>query len=243
MVTACVHWAKTGSKQLQDNWHIGSAPSARMIAHDIFNGVCLGMLGLTGFECTPSYVARIKKGQLPLVLRNLHLPAIVLNSVIMVLVLAVVPLEIILHGSNVLSVLAQMAAGKWLRTWIVVDAIIVLCGGVLTEQLALHRVLPVFFLRALPRTGSPYISVLSFIAFSGVLYASAGASLTVISQMFSLAWLTVMSLFPIALLLLKFNRGRLPRDSSTPLAVIVVAIMVSIVVFAGNIAVEPATAG
>ncbi|KAG6840421.1 hypothetical protein C0991_006815 [Blastosporella zonata] len=52
-----------------------------------------------------------------------------------------------------------------------------------------------------------------------------------------------MSLFPITLLLLKFNRGRLPRDSNTPLAVIVAAIIVSIVVFAGNIAVNPATAG
>ncbi|KAG6917339.1 hypothetical protein DXG01_002910 [Tephrocybe rancida] len=252
IISSCVYWGKTGSKQLMDNWHSGSAHSPSSVAHEIFNGVCLGMLGLTGFECTPSYIGRIKKGQLPHVLRNLHLPAIALNSMIMVLVLAVVPLETVLHGSNVLSALAELAAGKWLRTWIVVDAAIVLCGGVLTgilsacellEQLSLDRVLPEFFRRPLPRTGSPYVSVLSFIAFSGVLYASARANLNVISQMFSLVWLTVMSLFPLTLILLKFNRGRLPRDSSTPLAVIVIAIIVSIVVFAGNIAVNPATAG
>lgn len=57
---------------------------------------------------TPSYVGRIKKGQLPLVLRNLHIPAIILNSLIMLLVLAVVPLETVLGGANVLSVLAQL---------------------------------------------------------------------------------------------------------------------------------------
>jgi amino acid transporter len=132
----------------------------------------------------------------------------------------------------------------------------------LLEQLAHHRVIPKIFLRGLPKTKSPYVSVLSFIAFSGVLYASAGANLTVISQMqvssdatpihaltptnfirFSLVWLTVMSLFPIALLLLKFNRGRLSRDSQTPLSVIIAALAISAVVFAGNIAVEPATAG
>jgi hypothetical protein len=63
---------------------------------------------LTGSTGTPSYVGRIKKGQLPLVLRNLHIPAIILNSLIMVLVLAVVPLETVLGGANVLSILAQM---------------------------------------------------------------------------------------------------------------------------------------
>ncbi|KAG5729852.1 hypothetical protein E4T56_gene13717 [Termitomyces sp. T112] len=145
-----------------------------------------------------------------------------------------------------------MVAGKWLRVWIVFDAFIVLCGGVLTgilsacellEQLALHRVLPNLFLRAMPKTQSLYVSVLSFTVFSLVLYVSAGASLNVISQMFSLVWLTVMSLFPLTLLLLKFNRGRIARTSHTPLAVIVVAVLVSITVFAGNIAVNPATAG
>ncbi|KAF8065050.1 amino acid permease-domain-containing protein [Lyophyllum atratum] len=252
IISSCVYWGRTGISQLQENWHVGSAPSSSAVAREIFNGFCLGMLGLTGFECTPSYVGRIKRGQLPHVLRNLHIPAIVLNSVIMVLVLAIVPLETVLGGANVLSVLAQMAAGRWLRTWIVVDAIIVLSGGVLTgilsacellEQLALHRVLPKLFLNSLPKTKSPYVSVLSFVAFSGVVYASAGANLSIISQMFSLVWLTVMSLFPMALLLLKFNRGRLPRDSKTSLAVIIAAIGVAIVVFAGNIAVNPKTAG
>lgn len=53
----------------------------------------------------------------------------------------------------------------------------------------------------------------------------------------------VMSLFPLSLILLKFNRGRLSRDSLTPLSVIVAALMVSVIAFAGNIAVNPAAAG
>ncbi|KAG5652646.1 hypothetical protein H0H81_004202 [Sphagnurus paluster] len=79
--------------------------------------------------------------------------------------------------------------------------------------------------------------------FGGMLYASAGVNLNVISQMFSLVWLTVMSLFPLTLLLLKFNRGRLPRDTSTPLGVVIAAVAISVVVFAGNVAVNPATFG
>jgi hypothetical protein len=56
---------------------------------------------------TPSYVSRIKPEKYPLVLRNLHLPAIILNTVMMLLVLALIPLDDILGGANVLSVLAQ----------------------------------------------------------------------------------------------------------------------------------------
>ncbi|KAF9556823.1 hypothetical protein CPC08DRAFT_641000 [Agrocybe pediades] len=255
VLTAAVHWGRVGNDQLKANWHNGRATSdnsAASIVRQIYYGICLGMLGLTGFECTPSYIARIKPGKFPQVLRNLHIPAIVLNTVMMLLLIALIPLETILSGANVLSVLAQASGGRWLRTWIVVDAIIVLCGGVLTgilaacelfEQLTMHRVIPKVFLRVIPKTGSPYVSVLSFIAFCGMLYATAGASLTVISEMFSLVWLTVMSLFPVSLLLLRFNRGRLPRSPRTRLSIIVFALIVAPVVFAGNIAYNPKTAG
>ena len=76
-----------------------------------------------------------------------------------------------------------------------------------------------------------------------MLYATAGASLTVISEMFTLVWLMVMSLFPISLLLLKFNRGRLPRGSKTSLLIVVAALLVVPVIFAGNIAFNPKTTG
>jgi len=133
-----------------------------------------------------------------------------------------------------------------------VDAIVVLCGGCLTgilsacelfAQLALHRVVPGVFLKLVPRTGAPYISVICFSVFSGALYASAAGSLVVVSQMFSLVWLTVMALFPISLLLLKFNRGRLRAASRTKLLVVVAALIVVPVVFAGNIAHQPETVG
>ncbi|KAF8902544.1 AAAP amino acid permease [Gymnopilus junonius] len=256
IIASCIHWGNIGSGQLKANWELGrltTGISPSSVARQIYYGICLGMLGLTGFECKyPSYVSRIKPGKFPLVLRNLHIPAIILNTVVMLLVLGLIPLDTILGGANVLSVLAEVSAGRWLRTWIVVDAIVVLCGGVLTgilaasellEQLALHRVIPQLFLRLLPKTGSPYVSVLSFMAFCALLYATAGASLTIISDMFSLVWLTVMSLFPISLLLLKYNRGRLQRKTSTRLFVIIAALLVAPTIFAGNIAYHPRTAG
>ncbi|KAJ6537397.1 amino acid permease-domain-containing protein [Mycena vulgaris] len=251
-VASSVHWGRTGNAQLTRNWVDGQAPTSAAIARQLFNGFCLGMLGLTGIECTPSYIGRMKSGRFPGVLRNLHLPAIVLNTLMITLVLAIVPLETVLQGANVLSVLAEMSAGPWLRKWIVVDAAVVLCGGVLTgilsacelfEQLANDRIVPQAFLNVLPLTGAPYVSVIAFTAINAGLYASAGASLAIVSKMFSLVWLTVMSLFPLALLLLRFNRGRMPRERNTPLSIIALTLALTPVVFAGNVVIDPSTGG
>lgn len=53
-ITAVVHWARTGNAQLQQNWVEGQAPSRSAIARQLFNGFCLGVLGLTGIECASS---------------------------------------------------------------------------------------------------------------------------------------------------------------------------------------------
>lgn len=73
----------------------------------------------------------------------------------MILVIALVPYDDIANGVNVLSILAEnvgllfgsfldvmilitespfQSAGRWLRVWIVVDAIIVLCAGVFAGE-------------------------------------------------------------------------------------------------------------
>ena len=55
-------------------------------------------------------------------------------------------------------------------------------------------------------------------------------------------WLTVMTLFPLSLLLLKFNRGRLLKRPRTGLSLIFATFAVAATVFAGNIVVDPVTA-
>lgn len=63
------------------------------------------------------------------VLRNLITVAAVLNTTLCFLVYALLPAATIASGANVLSVLAQHAAGRWMRIWVVVDAVSVLLGG------------------------------------------------------------------------------------------------------------------
>ena len=53
ILASSVHWGQTGIGQLKSNWQqgrsMGSSPSS--VAKQIYYGFCLGMLGLTGFEC------------------------------------------------------------------------------------------------------------------------------------------------------------------------------------------------
>ena len=53
IISSSVYWGHTGSGQLKANWKVGmmQTPNAAAVAKQLFNGVCLGMLGLTGFEC------------------------------------------------------------------------------------------------------------------------------------------------------------------------------------------------
>lgn len=54
VICAVVAWARNGSGQLRDNWRSGtraSGSSPARVIREIFNGICLGALGMTGFEC------------------------------------------------------------------------------------------------------------------------------------------------------------------------------------------------
>lgn len=45
-------------------------------------------------------------------------------------VYVVLPTQTILRGTNILSILADEVAGKWLRVLVVIDCVLVLSGGV-----------------------------------------------------------------------------------------------------------------
>lgn len=52
IVASVIAWGRGGMAQLSSNWtlgHVGLSPAG--IARQVFNGICIGMLGLTGFEC------------------------------------------------------------------------------------------------------------------------------------------------------------------------------------------------
>lgn len=54
IIIAANRWREMGNSQLRANWNEGllkGGTSPRAIIRQIYYGFCLGMLGLTGFEC------------------------------------------------------------------------------------------------------------------------------------------------------------------------------------------------
>ena len=52
-IATIVAWASAGNLQLRENWVAGQAglSSPAPILKQVFDGVCISMLGMTGFEC------------------------------------------------------------------------------------------------------------------------------------------------------------------------------------------------
>ena len=65
-------------------------------------------------------------------LRNLIIVSAVLNTVFSLLACALLPMDTIANGSNVLSALGNLSGGNWLRILVLIDAVSVLLGGVIT---------------------------------------------------------------------------------------------------------------
>ena len=85
-----------------------------------------------GFECTPSYIEAIRPQDYPSILRNLIIVSALFNTVLSFLACALLPVNTIVNGTNVLSALGSLTGGSWLRILILIDAVSVLLGGIMT---------------------------------------------------------------------------------------------------------------
>jgi hypothetical protein len=99
----------------------------------IYFGFCTGLLGITGFETSANFVEQQKKGVFPKTLRNMWLIVTIINPLTSLLAFSILPYEtIMLNSSSLLSSMAEKSAGLWLKYLLVVDAVMVLSGAVLT---------------------------------------------------------------------------------------------------------------
>ncbi|KAI0029916.1 amino acid permease-domain-containing protein [Vararia minispora EC-137] len=249
-VASVVHWARTDphSEVLRANWATrpeGAAATVRAI----FYGCCVSFLGVTGFECTPAYVELMQPKTYSTVLRDLIICATIFNGVLSFIVYAILPAQHVLAGENILSTLAEAAVGsRWLRLWVVVDAVSVLLGGMLTgvitasqllDRLAWDCVLPSIFLREMPVTKSAYVALSFALACSLLLYAASGLSLNVVSSLFSVSFLFELFQYVMSTALLKFNRPTLPVESRSSLFTLAGAFVIVVTMLIGNIVRDP----
>lgn len=223
--------------------------SAGQIVMALFKGYCIGLLGVTGIETSSNFIEEVKPGVYQKTLRNMWLVLMLFNVPVVSLTLVILPLDVIsAHQNNILSVLANQVGGVWL-TWLVnVDAVIVLCAGVLTafigipglvSTLVQDGVLPSFLITRHRRFGTYHWIILSFLTICVILYASCYNDVTYLSMIYAMAFICVMGSFAIGNLLVKYARGRLNRSLYVPTSIVLLALGCLAIGLIGNLMVQP----
>ncbi len=231
---------------LYTNLHL---PSQHGFLHALFFGFAAAMLGISGFESSANFIEEQKPGVFPKTLPNMWAAVAVFNPLMSLLSLGLLPLgEIQEVPPDLLAEMGTRSLDEWLGFWVGIDAVLVLSGAVLTSfvgvtglmrRMALDRCLPQFFLRANRWRGTNHWILLSFfLVCVTILFITAG-QIETLAGVYTLSFLSVMSLFAIGNMLLKARRGRLPRDTRAGWPTVSVALFAVLLGLVGNIVMDP----
>lgn len=235
---------------LRENWVI---PNGSGLARALFLGFAAAMLGISGFESSANFIEEQKKGVFPKTLRNMWLAVAIFNPLISFLSLGLLPLAHIQEvPRDLLAEMGNQAMGSRLAWWVSFDAVLVLSGAVLTSfvgvtglmrRMSLDRVMPQFLLRENRLRHTNHWIILGFFALSTSILLVTRGKLETLGGVYTLAFLSVMALFAIGNMLLKKERGRLPRDVRASWITVTVALLAVLIGVVGNIVQEPGNVG
>ncbi|HEX8532241.1 MAG TPA: APC family permease, partial [Cytophagales bacterium] len=223
-------------------------PVEGSIRNALFFGFAAAMLGISGFESSANFVEEQKRGVFPKTLRNMWVVVSVYNPLITFLALALVPIAAVAANKQaLLSYLGRLAGGNWLAYVVSIDAVLVLSGAVLTSyvgvgglvhRMTLDRCLPQFLLK-LNKRGTTYrIMIAFFILCVSILLITKG-ELGALAGVYALSFLSVMALFALGNILLKFRRARLPRPERASGWAVLIAMGAVLAALVGNVLLNP----
>jgi amino acid transporter len=165
----------------------------------------------------------------------------------------VIPMETIFaHPSDMLAEMAGELGGKAFKTFLCVDAVIILCGGVLTAvvgvsglmvRLSKDTILPEA-LSYSNRRGAPYVAICIFVLVAVSLFLAIfdPANPTAINNfggVFAISFLTVLTAFAIGAIMLKLYRPRIPRLVVSKWWEIILSLTAVVAGLVGNIVLTP----
>ncbi|KAI8343476.1 amino acid permease-domain-containing protein [Chlamydoabsidia padenii] len=250
MIASLIQWGKSGNAVLVANWN--SPPSSgNNPVHAIFNGFCVGLLGVTGIEAAENYIQDLKPNTFPKVMRNMYAFLCILNPPMTFLVTVLVPISVVeQNAASAISLLAEYATPgqEWLRMWVMVDAVIVLSAVVLTgmigavgliTRLASDRIITSFFLKRNRFTGSYHYAIIVFLALNVILCCIVQGDAASLSGVFAVAFLGVLTMYALTNVLMKYKRGRLPRLVQVNLFTAVISLIVLAAALINNIVITP----
>ena len=231
-----------GFETFHINWSLPITSGG--IMHALFLGFSAAMLGISGFESSANFVEEQEQGVFPKTLRNMWGIVSFFNPMIALLLICIIPLaEVGENKESLLAFLGQTTGGSWLAYLISIDAVLVLCGAVLTSfvgvsgllnRMTLDRILPNYFLKQNKR-GSNYRIIISFLILCVSVLLVTQGNLIELAGVYTFSFLAVMGLFGVGNLLLKYKRKKLPRPEKAKGISVVLAVTFIIVAFIGNV--------
>ncbi|WP_348799845.1 APC family permease [Flavobacterium adhaerens] len=241
VITSAVFIAINGLDTFHLNWEIPL--TSHSLLYTLFLGFSVAMLGISGFESSANFVEEQQNGVFPKTLRNMWAIVTFFNPAIAILLIAIIPItQLGEHKESLLAYLGHTAGGNWLSWLISIDAVLVLCGAVLTsfvgvtgllKRMTLDRILPNYFLRE-NKNGSNYRIIISFLILCVSVLVVTKGDLESLAGVYTFSFLAVMALFGIGNLLLKFKRKKLPRPEKARGIAVVTAISLIVIAFMGN---------
>lgn len=243
LVAACAWFIfNHGLGTLEVNWQMPL--QAGGITHALFLGFAAAMLGISGFESSANFVEEQEPGVFTKTLRNMWAVVSFFNPMLAFLAICIFPLARVgEHQESLLAFMGQSTGGAWLALLVSIDAVLVLCGAVLTSfvgvsgllvRMSLDRILPNFFLKRNKRGAYHRIVIAFLVLCLSVLFATQGY-LPALAGVYTFSFLAVMGLFGIGNLLLKWKRKKLSRPEKANGFIVVLAVGFVSIAFVGNI--------
>jgi amino acid transporter len=228
------------------NW--GTAPPGGF-GHAVFFGFASAMLGISGFESSANFIEEQEAGVFSKTLRNMWIAVALFNPLISLLSMGLIPVKaFISHKNDLLAHMGALSAGDWLRSWVSVDAVLVLSGAVLTSyvgvtglvrRMSLDRCLPQLLLRTNRLRGTNHWIILAFFGLCCSILAITEGDVQLLGGVYTLSFLGVMALFAVGNGLLKVKRGRLPREVRASWAAVAIALGAVLAGIVGNVLKDP----
>eukprot|EP01006_Ploeotia_vitrea_P041877 TRINITY_DN66583_c13_g2_i1.p1 TRINITY_DN66583_c13_g2~~TRINITY_DN66583_c13_g2_i1.p1 ORF type:complete len:781 (-),score=393.03 TRINITY_DN66583_c13_g2_i1:1558-3858(-) len=215
----------------------------------IFYGFSAASLGISGFETSANFVEEQREGVFPLTLRNMWAATFVFNPLLGFFSLTNMPMADITESSDVvLAKLGGHSSGHWLEVWISIDAFLVLSGSIITsfvgvcglcKRLAGDRCLPAFLTTENEWRRTPHWIIISFFCICVSMYLALHGNTESLSGVYSIAFLTVMALFAVGDMLLKYKRGTMPRKYRASWPAVISAFVLVVIALFGTILRKP----
>ncbi|CAF2951988.1 unnamed protein product [Rotaria sp. Silwood2] len=205
-----------------ENWKTKPLTS---VPEDIYYGFALALLGVSGFETSSNYIEEQNVGVFPKTLRNMWYVVSLFNPLFSLLAVFIMPLgEIRQHRDDLLAAMGNATLPSdsplWLPKLISADALIVLSGAVLTSyvgitglirRMSYDRCLPIFLSYTNRWRKTNHFIIIGFFLVTSLLHFIVRGNLESLAGVYTMSFLSVMSLFAVGNMILKYKRSTLPR--------------------------------